>query len=111
LNENLGKANLPKVVLRKQVTAKQRRRREKADGFRINGEIYLKPSSLRKWLPNPHERKVLKKTGVFRTRRSDAATIEQMIAGIPGKPRYFVVSISKLEELLRHKRLVELPRK
>jgi hypothetical protein len=33
---------------------------------------------------------------VFRTRRSDAATIEQMIAGIPGKRRYFVVNISKL---------------
>jgi hypothetical protein len=37
---------------------------------------------------------------VLRTRRDDAATIEQLIAGIPGKRRYFVVNISKLEQLL-----------
>jgi hypothetical protein len=43
----------------------------------------------------------LKDAGVIRTRRNDAATTEQVIAGIPGKPRYYVVDMEKLERLLR----------
>jgi hypothetical protein len=89
--------------LRKKITPKQARRRAEADGFRINGDIFLKPDRLRKWLPSHLDRTILKQAGVFRTRRNDAATIEQVIAGIPGKPRYFVVNISKLERLLSKK--------
>ena len=101
LNENLRKADLPEVVLRKQITPKQRRRRVEADGFRIGGEIYLKPNSLRKWLPSLRDRKVLKTAGVFRTSREDAATIEQVIAGISGKPRYYVINVFKLERMCK----------
>jgi hypothetical protein len=43
----------------------------------------------------------LKENGFFRTRRGDAATIEQVIAGIPGKPRYYVLDSRKLGQLLR----------
>jgi hypothetical protein len=100
LNDNLEKADLRKVALKRRVTPQHARRRMKADGFRIDGEIYLKPDRLRRWLPSPHDRTILKGTGVLRTRRDDAATIEQLIAGIPGKRRYFVVNISKLEQLL-----------
>jgi hypothetical protein len=103
LNTNLKKADLRKVVLRKQITPRQERRRVKADGFRINGDIYLKPDRLRRWVPSPGDRMVLKDTGVFRTRRDDAATIEQVIAGIPGKPRYYVLDSRQLERLLRKK--------
>jgi len=49
LNEKLKKADLRKVVLRKQITPQQARRRMRADGFRINGDIYLKPDRLRRW--------------------------------------------------------------
>jgi hypothetical protein len=28
----------------------------KADGFRINGDIYLKPGRLRRWVPNHRDR-------------------------------------------------------
>jgi hypothetical protein len=49
----------------------------------------------------PPDRVVLKDTGVVRTRRDDAATVEQVIAGIPGKPRYYVLDSGKLERLLR----------
>jgi hypothetical protein len=101
LNEKLEKADLRKVVLRKQITPQQARRRVKADGFRINGDIYLKPDRLRRWVPSHRDRVVLKDTGVVRTRRDDAATTEQVIAGIPGKPRYYVLDCRKLERLLR----------
>jgi hypothetical protein len=103
LDENLGKANLPEVVLRKKVTAEQRRRRVEADGFRIGGEIYLKPDRLKKWFPNSRDRAALRAARVFVTRRNDTATIEQVIASIPGKPRYFVVNTGALERLLCEK--------
>jgi hypothetical protein len=99
LSEKLEEADLRTVVLRKKITPKQAGRRAEADGFRINGDIFLKPDRLRKWLPSHLDRTILKQAGVFRTRRNDAATIEQVIAGIPGKPRYFVVNISKLKRL------------
>ena len=101
LNDKLEKADLRKVVLRKQITPQQAQRRVKADGFRINGDIYLKPDRLRRWVPSHRDRVVLKDTGVVRTRRDDAATIEQVITGIPGKPRYYVLDSGKLERLLR----------
>jgi hypothetical protein len=88
LNDNLEKADLRKVALKRRVTPQHARRRMKADGFRIDGEIYLKPDRLRRWLPSPHDRTILKGTGVLRTRRDDA------------ERRYFVVNISKLEQLL-----------
>jgi hypothetical protein len=58
---------------------------------------------LKKWFPNSRDRAVLRTAGVFFTRRNDTATIEQVIAGIPGKPRYFVVSTARLERLLCEK--------
>jgi hypothetical protein len=103
LKERLETADVRKVVLRKKITPQRARRRLAVDGFGINGDVYLKPDRLRKWLPSQHDRSILKDTGVLRTRRNDAATIEQVIAGIPGKPRYFVVNISKLEQLLSKK--------
>jgi Domain of unknown function (DUF927) len=103
LNDKLEKADLRKVVLRKQITSEQARRRVKADGFRINGDIYVKPDRLRRWVPSRRDRVVLKHTGVVRTRRDDAATIEQVIAGVPGKRRYYVLDSQKLERLLGKK--------
>jgi hypothetical protein len=104
LNDKLEGADLRKVVLRKRITTQQARRRVKADGFRINGDIYLKPDRLRRWVPSHRDRVVLKDTGAVRTCRDDAATIEQVIAGIPGKPRYYVLDGQKLERLLRKRR-------
>jgi Domain of unknown function (DUF927) len=103
LSEKLAAADLRKIVLRKKVTPQRARRRRRADGFRIDGDIFLKPDRLKKWLPSQRERKVLKNAGVLRTRRDDTATVEHLIAGIPGKPRYYVLDIEKLELLLREK--------
>jgi hypothetical protein len=104
LNEGLAKADLRKIVLRKKITPQQAHRRVKADGFRINGNIFLKPDRLKHWLPSQRERTILKDAGVLRTRRGDTATVEQVIAGIPGKPRYYVLDVEKLEQLLRKSR-------
>jgi hypothetical protein len=103
LKEKLEEADLRTVVLRAKITPKEAQRRAKADGFRINGDIFLKPDRLRKWLPSKHDRVMLKHAGVFRTRRNDAATIEQVMAGISGKRRYFVVNTSKLVKSLSKK--------
>jgi uncharacterized protein (DUF927 family) len=104
LNKEIEKADLRKIILRKKITPQKARRRRRADGFRVNGDIYVKPDRLRRWLPSQRERTILKDAGVLRTRRNDAATIEQVIAGIPGKPRYYVLDISKLKQLSRKKR-------
>jgi hypothetical protein len=58
---------------------------------------------LRNRVPSNRDRVVLKDSEILRTRRNDAATIEQVIAGIPGKPRYYVLDGGKLERLLRKK--------
>jgi hypothetical protein len=50
-------------------------------------------------VPSNRDRVVLRDSGIFRTRRNDAATIEQVIVGIPGKPRYYVLDGGKLERL------------
>jgi putative DNA primase/helicase len=103
LSDKLENADLRKVVPRKKITPQQARRRVNADGFRINGDIYVKPDRLRRWIPSHRDRVVLKDSGIVRTRRDDAATIEQVIAGVPGKPRYYVLDGGKLERLLRKK--------
>jgi hypothetical protein len=101
LSERLAQADLRTIVLRKKITAQQAHRRVKADGFRINGDIFVKPDRLRRWLPSQRDRSALKNAGVIRIRRNDAATTEQVIAGIPGKPRYYVLDIEKLQRLVR----------
>jgi hypothetical protein len=50
---------------------------------------------------NHHDRAVLKSNGVLRTRRNDGVAIEQVMAGIPGEPRFHVLDNRKLERLLR----------
>jgi hypothetical protein len=103
LNDELKKSDLRKVVLRKPITEQQASRRVKADGFRIDGDIYLKPDRLRRWVSSHRDRVLLKDCGIFRTRRNDAATIEQVIADVPGKPRYYVLDGGTMERLLRKK--------
>jgi hypothetical protein len=54
-------------------------------------------------VPSRRDRVVLEDTRVARIRLDDAATIEQAIAGIPGKPIYCVLDSRQLERLLRKK--------
>jgi hypothetical protein len=96
LKQKLESADIAEVVLREPATPDQVRDRVNADGFRINGDIYLKPDRLRAWLPSKTARALLKGDGVLRTRREDVDTTDQLISGIPGKLRYYVLDASKV---------------
>ena len=96
MKQKLEGADTAEVVLREPATPDEVRDRANADGFRINGDIYLKPDRLRAWLPTKTARALLKGNGVLRTHREDVDTIDQLIPGIPGKLRYYVLDGSKL---------------
>jgi uncharacterized protein (DUF927 family) len=99
LKDALAKAKLVVVKPKRQVTEEQARARQKADGFKINGEIYVKPDRFKRWVPTHHERAALKKQKVILTGREDTATIEKKIGGIKGKPRYYAIDVRALHRL------------
>jgi hypothetical protein len=81
------------------VTKKQARARQNADGFKINGEIYVKPDRFKRWFPAQDERNALKERKVIVTERKDTATVEKKIGGIQGKPRYYAIDGRALRRL------------
>ena len=52
LKERIAEAELVTVKPKQKVTEEQARARQKADGFKINGEIYVKPDRFKRWIPN-----------------------------------------------------------
>jgi hypothetical protein len=97
LSKNIRQANILAVIPKKPVTSKQARRRRRADGFQINGAIYVKPNRFRNWVPAPADRRALQENGIIIVERADAATVERKIGGIDGKPRYFAIDIKLLD--------------
>ena len=95
----LADAKLVVVKPKKKVTEDQARARRKADGFKINGEIYVKPDCFKRWIPAQPERSALKEQKVILTEREDTATVERKIGGIKGKPRYYAIDVSALKRL------------
>jgi hypothetical protein len=81
------------------VTTKQACAHQKADGFKINGEIYIKPKRFKRWIPSQPERNALKERKVIITDREDTATVEKKIGEIKGKPRYYAIAIRTLRRL------------
>ena len=73
------------------MTDEQACTRRKADGFKINGEIYIKPDRFKGWVPTQPERAALKEQKVILTERRDTATVERKIGSIKGKPRYYAI--------------------
>jgi hypothetical protein len=99
LQKQLARAKLLPVTPKKKVTKKQARARQKADGFKINGEIYVKPDRFKRWIPTQPERSALKEQKVLVTEREDTATVERKIGGIKGKPRYYAIDVRALRRL------------
>ena len=99
LKDALAEADLLIVKPKQKVTEKQACARQKADGFKINGEIYAKPDRFKRWVPAHTERAVLKEQKVILTERDDTATVERKIGGIEGKPRYYAIDIRALHRL------------
>jgi hypothetical protein len=96
LEGQLARAHIVRVRPRQKVTKKQARARQNADGFKINGEIYVKPDRFKQWFPAQRERNALKGQKIIVTGRKDTATVEKKIAGIKGKPRYYAIDVRNL---------------
>ena len=99
LKELIAKAELVVVKPKQKVTEEQARTRQKADGFKIDGEIYVKPDRFKRWIPTQHERNALKEQKIILTDREDTATVERKIGGIKGKPRYYAIDVRALRRL------------
>ena len=100
LKEQLAHAQLVVVKPKQKVSEEQARARLKADGFKINGEIYVKPKCFKRWIPTQPERNALKDRKVILTERKDTATVERKIGGIKGKPRYYAIDVHALHRLV-----------
>jgi hypothetical protein len=87
------------VKPKQKVSEEQARARQKADGFKIKGEIYVKPDRFKRWIPTQPDRIALKQQNVILTERDDTATIERKIGGIKGKPRYYAIDVRALHRL------------
>lgn len=105
LEEALAHAKLVSVKPKRKVTEKQARARQKADGFKINGEIYVKPNRFKRWIPTQPERNALREQKVILTEREDTATVERKIGGIKGKPRYYAIDVRALHRLAAEPKL------
>ena len=99
LKKRLAEAELEVVKPKQKVTEEQVRARQKADGFKIDGEIYVKPERFKRWIPTQPDRTALKEQKVILTEREDTATIEKKIGGIKGKPRYYAIDVRALHRL------------
>jgi hypothetical protein len=99
LKELIAKAELVVVKPKQKVTEEQACTRQKADGFKINGEIYVKPDRFKSWIPTKRQRNALKEQKIVLTEREDTATVERKIGGIKGKPRYYAIDVRALRRL------------
>ena len=99
LKGQLAQAQLVVVKPKQKVTEEQAHARQKADGFKIEGEIYVKPDCFKRWIPTQPERNALKEQKVILTERDDTATVERKIGGIKGKPRYYAIDVRALSQL------------
>ena len=99
LKEQLSRAQILRVQRRQKVSKEQVRARQKADGFKIESETYIKPDRFMHWIPSQPERNALKEHKVIITDREDTATVEKKIGGIQGKPRYYAIDFRALDRL------------
>lgn len=97
LKRRLETACIVAVKPKEKITEAQARDRQMADGFEINDEIFLKTDRFKQWIPAGAARNLLKANRVLRTERGDTSTVERTIAGISGKPRYYVIETAVLD--------------
>lgn len=71
-------------------------RRQQADGFRVAQKTLVKPQA---WKAGEADKALLIEHQILQTQRSDVATLDRKIIGIPGKRRYYVIDEEKLAVL------------
>ncbi len=99
LKEKLAQCDLRSIQQRKKVPKDEATARQKADGFIINSNTYLKNDRIEEWFPSNKDRLTLREAGIFRTQRKDTPTVDRKIIGIKGKPRYYAINIETLDRL------------
>jgi hypothetical protein len=97
LKDDLDHLKLVKVKKGKSCSKEEAIRRQEADGFRIGRRIFVKRQS---WRPTDAAKKLLIEHQILQTQRSDAATIDRKIMGVPGKRRYYVIDGGKLAAVI-----------
>jgi hypothetical protein len=97
LRDHLDRLTLMKVEKGKPCSDEEASRRQKANGFRIGQKLLIKPQS---WRCTDSDMRLLIKHQILETRRSDVATIDRKVMGVPGKHRYYVINDEKLCEIL-----------
>jgi hypothetical protein len=97
LKDDLDRLTLVLVKKGKRCSDEEAARRQKADGFRIGQEIFIKPQS---WKPTGAAKEILVEHQILQTQRNDVATIDRQVMGVPGKRRYYVIDGDKLAEVV-----------
>lgn len=97
LDADLQRLTLVSLSKGERCSKEEAMRRESADGFRVDGDILIKPRS---WRPSDAAKELLVEHQILRTQRSDASTIDRKVMGVPGKRRYYVIDQEKLEAAL-----------
>jgi hypothetical protein len=97
LKDDLDRLTLILAKKGKPCSDEEATRRQKADGFRIGQKIFIKPQS---WKSSDADKHLLIKHQILETQRSDVATIDRKIMGVPGKRRYYVIDGDKLAEVI-----------
>jgi hypothetical protein len=97
LRDHLDRLTLMKVEKGKPCSDEEASRRQEANGFRIGRRILVKRQA---WKSTDADKQLLIKHKILETQRSDVATIDRKITGVPGKHRYYVINDEKLCEIL-----------
>ena len=98
-NEKLGQCDLRSIQQRKKASKDELIARQKADGFIIDGVMYVKNDRVEGWFPSSHDRSTLREASIFRFQRKDTPTVVKKIIGIQGKPRYYAINVEPLDHL------------
>jgi hypothetical protein len=97
LKDHLDRLTLMKVEKGKPCSDEEAIRRQKANGFRVGQKLLIKPQS---WRCTDSDVRLLIEHRILETQRSDVATIDRKIMGVPGKRRYYVIDGDKLAAVI-----------
>jgi hypothetical protein len=97
LKDHLDGLTLVPVKKGESCSDEEASRRQEANGFRIGRRILVKRQA---WKSTDADKQLLIKHKILETQRSDVATIDRKITGVPGKHRYYVINEEKLCEIL-----------
>jgi len=105
LKDDLDRLTLVPVKKRKSCSEEEAIRRQEANGFRIGRRIFVKPRS---WKSTDADKQLLITHQILETQRSDVATIDRKIMGVPGKRRYYVIDGDKLAAVIAAAALLQI---